>query len=168
MTKRFSMLFAGALMLVLALPAAAQWKWKDARGQTQYSDLPPPPGTPDSAILMRPAVIQRVATPPLGAASGPMSVASANALTPKSVDPELEAKKKKAEQDAKDKTKAEDAKLNAAKADNCARAKSAMRGIETGQRLSRTNAAGEREYLDDAARAAEAKHTQEVIAADCK
>ena len=28
----------------LALPVAAQWKWRGANGQMQYSDLPPPPG----------------------------------------------------------------------------------------------------------------------------
>ncbi len=168
MTKRFRVMFAGVLALMLALPAAAQWKWKDARGQTQYSDLPPPPGTPDAAILARPSTTQRVSAPPLAAASAASAAASANALTPKAVDSELEAKKKKTEQDAKDKAKAEDAKVAAAKADNCERAKSAMRAINVGQRLSRTNAAGEREYLDDAARAAEVKHTQSVIAADCK
>lgn len=168
MTKRYSMLFAGALALVLAMPAAAQWKWKDARGQTQYSDLPPPTGTPDSAILARPALIQRASAPMPGAASAPAASASGNMLAPKAIDAELEARKKKADQDAQAKAKADDAKLAAVKADNCIRAKSAMRAIDSGQRLSRTNLAGEREYLDDAARAAEAKHTQGVITADCK
>ena len=30
------------------LPAAAQWKWRDKRGQVQYSDLPPPRDIPDT------------------------------------------------------------------------------------------------------------------------
>jgi hypothetical protein len=34
--------------------------------------------------------------------------------------------------------------------------------------LSRVNSKGEREIMDDAARAAEAKRLQEIMAADCK
>ena len=35
----------------IALPAEAQWKWRDKGGHVQYSDLPPPAGTPDQDIL---------------------------------------------------------------------------------------------------------------------
>ena len=38
----------------LALPVAAQWKWRGANGQMQYSDLPPPPGVAEKDILQRP------------------------------------------------------------------------------------------------------------------
>ena len=38
----------------LPLPAEAQWKWNDKGGHIQYSDLPPPAGTPDQDILSRP------------------------------------------------------------------------------------------------------------------
>jgi hypothetical protein len=35
-----------AVLLALALPAsAAMYKWVDAQGRVQYSDIPPPPGT---------------------------------------------------------------------------------------------------------------------------
>ena len=45
----------GALVGGLAaLPAQAQWKWRDKSGQTQYSDLAPPAGTPEADILQRP------------------------------------------------------------------------------------------------------------------
>src|ERR1017187_325860 len=63
-----------AALALLALPAQAQWKWRDAAGHVQYSDLPPPSGTPDKDILSRPAV-QRRAT----AATLPASAASAAA-----------------------------------------------------------------------------------------
>jgi hypothetical protein len=58
--------------------------------------------------------------------------------------------------------------MAAAKADNCARAKFSKATVDSGLRLSRVNSKGEREIMDDAARAAEAKRLQEIIAADCK
>ena len=38
----------------IALPAEAQWKWRDKSGHVQYSDLPPPAGTADQDILAAP------------------------------------------------------------------------------------------------------------------
>ena len=158
---------AAVLGLTLALPAAAQWKWRDKAGQTQYSDLPPPPGVAESAILQRPAA----ATPSRRAApvAAPASAASAAPLAAaRASDPELEARRTKAEQDVADKKKAEEAKTAAARAENCARAKAQLRTLDSGQRMARTNEKGEREILDDLARAAEAKRTREVMASECK
>lgn len=172
-------MLAAVLGLALAAPAQAQWKWRDKNGQTQYSDLPPPSAVPEQDILSRPNSARRRATttPPAmagSAASGSTASASAplaaasSALVPKTTDTELEAKRKKAEADQAAKTKAEEAKVAAARADNCARAKAQMRTLDSGIRLARTNAKGEREFLDDKQRAEEAGHTREVISADCK
>lgn len=155
---------------LLALPAAAQWKWRDPSGHIQYSDTPPPPGIAEKDILQRPGgssnTVQR-ATPP--AVLTPASAASAPPLpAPKVVDSELEAKRKKSEQELADKKKADDAKTAATRAENCNRAKAAMRSIESGVRLSRTNEKGEREFLDDKARAQETERTREVMTSECK
>ena len=146
----------------LALPAAAQWKWKDKGGQTQYSDLPPPAGTPDTDILQRPSptAVARPAAAASGAASAPL-------LAPKGTDPELEARRKKAEQDEAARKRAENEKVAMAKLDNCARARVQLKAIDDGQRLSRINSKGEREFLDDKGRAEEAQRARTVIAADC-
>ncbi len=150
----------------LALPAAAQWKWRDQRGQTQYSDTPPPSGTPDKDILQRPAATVRreaqLASVPASAASG------APALAPKAADTELDIKRKKAEQDLADKKKAEDAKVAAAHVENCTRAKGQMRTLDSGVRISRTNDKGEREYLDDKAREQEVARTRDALSTECK
>lgn len=158
------LLILAALGTMLALPAAAQWKWKDKSGQTQYSDIPPPAGTPDADILQRPSqnVAPRAAAAP---ASGP-TLAPAGA--PKGVDPELEARRKKAEADAAAKKRADDEKAAMARLDNCSRARAQLSAIDSGQRLTRINAQGEREYLDDASRAAEAQRMRGIIASDCK
>ena len=167
MSRWTALACAVVLGTVLATPAEAQWKWRDKNGQVQYSDLPPPADVADSAILQRPNGAQQrraavsAPTPAASAASGP-------ALAPKSTEPELEAKRQKAEQEEAAKKKAEADKVAAAKADNCSRAKAQMRTLDSGIRITRTNEKGEREYLDDAARADEAKRTRDIIASDCK
>ncbi len=157
---------------LLSLPAEAQWKWRDKSGHTQYSDLPPPAGTPEQDILLkpvnqksRPSVLQ--ATPASGvvvAASG----AASGVLTPRSVEPELEVKRKKQEADAAAKVKADEARVAAARADNCSRAKGQLATLDSGIRIARSNEKGEREILDDKQRADEVKHTRDTIATDCR
>jgi len=159
------------LLLVIgaavSLPAAAQWKWRDASGRTQYSDLPPPAGTPEANILQRPAPTAS-ARPAPSAASGAASAASAPPLTPKLGDPELEAKRKQAEEQEARKKKIEENRVAAAQAENCSRARGQLAALEQGQRIVRYNAKGEREYLDDKSRADEIQRVRGVIAADCK
>ena len=163
---------AAAVLLLVCLPAEAQWKWKDKGGRIQYSDLPPPVGTPDQDILSRPSAPRRASiigtAPTASAASAPFGQASATSpLAPRVVEPELEAKRKKAEADVAGKNKAEEDRVAVAKADNCSRAKSQLRTFESGVRVTRTNEKGEREFLDDKQRADETKHAKDAIAADC-
>ena len=160
---RWNIVFVAALLgLALALPAAAQWKWRDAHGQIQYSDLPPPPVIPEKDILQRPG----------GAAAARRAAAAAASAAPlaavRASDPELEARRKQAEQEAATKKKAEDDKIAAARADNCRRAQAQMRTLDSGIRIARVNEKGEREILDDTMRAAETKRAQSAIASDCK
>jgi hypothetical protein len=162
--RRLTVVLVSALVgATLAMPAAAQWKWRSKTGQIQYSDTPPPAGTADQDILQRPNGNgqRRVVTAP--AASAPSSAAS-NAR----VDPELEAKRKKNEQDEAAKKKAEDDKLAAQRAENCARAKSYQRTLDEGMRIARTNEKGEREILDDKQRAEESRRARDVINSECK
>jgi len=163
-------LLAALLGLALALPAEAQWKWRDSKGQTQYSDLPPPAGVPEQDILARPGPnTKRRSKAPQGAASAASGAAAAasGALAPRTVDADLEAKRKKAEAETADKQKAAESKVAAQRQDNCNRAKEQMRTLDSGLRLARTNDKGEREVLDDQARADEAKRTRDIIAANC-
>lgn len=160
----------GALLVAsLSTPAWAQWKWRDKNNQVQYSDLPPPQGVPESSILQRPAAANRRALPAAGASSAQAAASAASGAAPvKGVEPELEAKLRKEEQDKAAKAKADADKLAAQKADNCSRARLQLRGLEDGLRVARINQKGERELLDDKARAEEVARTRETISADCK
>jgi hypothetical protein len=153
------------LIAGLCLPASAQWKWRDSTGRTQYSDLPPPPGTPDSSILLRPAAAPVRASSAAAAAS----VASLPLLPPaKTVEPELE-KKLREEKEAKAaKAKLEEQKIAAQKADSCTRARNQLLGLNEGLRVASVNSKGEREVLDDKGRADETQRVKAIIKADCK
>jgi Domain of unknown function (DUF4124) len=160
-------LLALLLGVSLAVPAAAQWKWRDTGGRIQYSDLPPPAGVPEKDILQRPAsAVVRQAPAFVAAAASAASAPPLAAAAGK--EPELEAKRKAAEKEQAEKAKAEEQKLASARVENCLRAKSHARSLESGLRMARVNEKGEREIIDDATRAAEMKRAQEVIASDCK
>jgi hypothetical protein len=165
MSRWIATLLIALLGSALCLPAQAQWKWRDKAGQTQYSDLPPPPGVPEQDILQKPQGATRRTTAAPAAAS---AASGAPLLAAPASDADLEARRKKLDQDAIDKRKAEEAKIAAAKAENCTRAKAQMRTFDSGARVMRTNEKGEREYLDDNARAAEVRRTRDLISSDCR
>ena len=84
-------LTAGAVVCTPAL-ASGQWKWRDANGSSQYSDRPPPQGTPDSAILAKPrASTARIVTQPVQAASAPAAGSRATPPAAKASENELDA-----------------------------------------------------------------------------
>lgn len=174
MFRSVAALIAVLATLLLALPAAAQWKWKDKSGHTQYSDLPPPLGTPEQDILARPGAqrphsgVVQAPTAASGIATAAASGAASNALVPRTVDPALEAKRQQAEAEQAAKAKADEARVAAARADNCKRARNQLTTLDSGIRLARANDKGEREVLDDQQRAAESRRMKDVIAADCK
>ncbi|MGM9428702.1 DUF4124 domain-containing protein [Hydrogenophaga sp. MI9] len=158
--------------------AMAQWLWIDSSGNKVFSDTAPPPGTPEKNILRKPGnraepkLSDPAAAPaPVGAAAAGTSPAPATAPKVSGKDDQLEAKKKLAEKQAEEaaqaKKKAEAEQYAKARADNCERAKRAKATLDAGTRLSSTNAKGEREILDDKARAAEAKRAEDVVRSDC-
>ncbi|WP_395057242.1 DUF4124 domain-containing protein [Polaromonas sp.] len=164
-----------------ALSAAAQYQWVGKDGRKVFSDRPPPADIQEKDILKQPGG-RRAALPVMPAEStdAPSTTAdaapAAAAAKPK-VDPntpkisgkdaELEAKKKKLEQEAAAKRKAEEEKVAQAQAENCERAKKAVASFQSGVRIASTNAKGEREIMDDNTRAAELKRVQAVVERDC-
>ncbi|QFZ85635.1 DUF4124 domain-containing protein [Variovorax paradoxus] len=157
----------------LPLSASAQWQWVDNSGKKVFSDQPPPTDIPEKNILRRagPSPSARAPAPVTPAPEGSSDAAAApKAAAPKptGVDKDLEEKTKKAEAEQKAKEAAETAKVAKAKAESCARAREGKATIDSGIRLAKVNAKGEREIMDDAARAAEQKRVQSVIDSDCK
>jgi hypothetical protein len=171
---RSALLLASACLLLIA-PAQAQWKWKDAAGRVQYSDLPPPQGTLDKDILLRPASAQKapivvapIATAP--AASAPVPPAKTAPDKP-AAKTDVDIEQKKREQDekaAKLKDQQDKQRLAEQRRENCTRARDALRGLDGSQRVTRTNAQGERVFLDESQVAAEAQRARAVVASECR
>lgn len=160
-------LLLAALGIVLAAPAAAQWKWRDKAGQTHVSDLPPPHEVADKDILQRPANGRRAAAPQADPASAVAAAAPASAPVDNRLAAEAEARRAKAQQEEKARRQAAEAAAAATRADNCQRAKQQLALLDSGQRIARMNARGEREIMDDQARAEEAQRARRIVASDC-
>lgn len=154
----------GFSLWAATLPAAAQWKWKDSRGQVVISDTPPPRDIPEANVLQKPSlVVQRSAATLTPAASAPAAETVAKAK----VDPELEARRKKTEAEQGERSKAEEQKVAAQRADNCKRARTYVETLDSGIRMTRRNSNGEQEYLDDQQRSAELQRARQAITTDC-
>ncbi len=147
-------------------PLPPLWKWLDASGQVQFSDLPPPLSVANKDILERPTLQQQ-------RAAAAAALAAAGASAPTSIgqartDPELEARRKR----AADEQAAQQRQLldrdNVVRADNCNRARAHLAALNDGLRMTRTNAQGEREVLDDKARAEEMQRARGVLSSDCR
>jgi hypothetical protein len=174
--QKIALSLAAGLLAFAAVGADAQtlWKWRDASGQMHISDTPPPAGTPAKNI---------VSGPPLGTPASPVTTttSSSSTTTTTTADPvataasagetALDKKKKAADKERADKDKADraavDAKNASIRKDNCARAQASLAGLQSGQRIAKINANGEREVLDDAGRADEIKRTQDVVSSNC-
>lgn len=161
-------LFAGGAC-AQAAPAPLVWKWLDASGQVQFSDLPPPLSVRDKDILERPALQQlKTAAAAAAAAAAADAASAARPVGQSRVDPELEARRRRAaDEQAAQHRQALD-RDNAVRADNCTRARAHLAALNDGLRMTRTNAQGEREVLDDKARADEMQRARGVLASDCR
>jgi type IV secretory pathway VirB10-like protein len=170
-------LIAAVLIAGVAPSVMAQWMWIDQNKVRHASDRPPPPDVPEKDILQRP----RNLPPPKAAAAAPAQPASAAASSAAAsapgdnvadakarTDPALEAKRRAAEQEKKAAADAEQQRTNAARAENCSRAKNYLQTLESGIRIQRTSPQGEREFLDDAQRAQEAQRAKDAVARDCR
>lgn len=173
-------IFLACAVLATCGAASAQYQWVDKDGRKIFSDRPPPADIPQKNVLKQPrgaSAAQRPALPPTvpeATADGGSQEAPAPALAAKvgspaqGIDKSLEEKKKQAEAAEAAKKKEEEQKLAAQRAENCKRAISVKAGLDSGVRIARTNEKGERQFLDDAERAAEMQRVQAIIQSDCK
>jgi cell division protein FtsN len=145
---------ACVILTVCCSGAIAQNVWLDDKGVKQYSDMPPPPGTPASRILRSPG--PRTAAPVADQPAAP-SVAERNAAF----------EKRRIEQTDRDAKASEQERLAADKAQNCEQARTYERTLASGERISKVDKTGERAFLSDQERAQEMATAQRVMA-QCK
>jgi hypothetical protein len=142
------------LILAIAFTAAAsaqEYKWVDKDGRVVYGDTPPP------GVQATP--LKRAATPP-----SPSPAAKKDGKGPS---PEA-AFRKRQEDAQRERDKQTQAEQEAqATRENCTRAQDALRTLESGQRIARTDAKGERYYLEDAQIAQERERAQRDVKQWC-
>ena len=155
------------LLIAISSAALAQWQWVDGTGRKVFSDTPPPSSIPEKSILKKPgAGVAPAVVAEDPAAAAPVANAPAAPQVP-ARDTELEARKKQAEQAEEAKKKAEMERMVKARAESCERARKAKITMDSGVRLATTNAKGEREIMDDKAKAAETQRMEGIIRSDC-
>lgn len=161
------------LLGALPLTVQAQWHWLDKTGRPVFSDLPPPPGVSEAQIIKRPNTAQAEpanGSPPDKPASGAASAEKDRAPSPSSSALEAAVKNKKAAEELEKsrQNQAEQARVAAAKAENCTRAKRSLAVINSGSRLKTVNEQGESVFMDEDARLAEQARIESVIRSDCQ
>jgi hypothetical protein len=156
-------LFVVATLFVFSNAAFAQYVWLDEKGAKQFSDQPPPPSVPKNKILK----YSGKSMDSQDAASDADSDKSKDAKPAESIaDKEADYKKRHDEMAKQQKKSADAAAAAAAKADNCNRMRQYKSTLDSGQRISQSDASGNRSYMTDDQRAQEqSKLTQNL--GDC-
>jgi hypothetical protein len=145
------------LVLFLAVATSAAfgqaYKWRDASGRIQYSDTPPPAGAKDVQQLRK----------------VPASVTSTTPDAAKSIaDQDAAFRKRLVERKEAEAKQAKAAEEEQVRARNCTQAQGQLAALESGGRMVRLNAQGERITLDDAERERAAQETRKAVESWCK
>jgi hypothetical protein len=181
-------LLIALLALAVALPASAQFKWRDANGRVVYSDQPPPPSVPPSAFLRGPGAgpgpsDAAAAAPARGVAPrGARGDAPAEASTEASADErtagraapltaadrEFEFRKRRLERAEADKKAAEAQARAQRDAAACEESRGEVRTLESGMRVASVDARGERVVSDEADRSRRLESARRAVREFCK
>jgi len=133
---------------------AQQYKWVDKDGKVRYGDTPPP------------GVKATPLKPPPGSSQPTPAAAKKDGEKPLS--PEAAFRKRQQEAKEKDEKAAKERTDAESKRTNCDSAQASLRQIQSGQRMSTMNAAGERVFIDDDQRAKEMERAQRSVNEWCK
>ena len=148
-------LFVAVLAFAFAAAALAQqYKWVDQDGKVRYGDVPPPG-----------VKAQRLKPPAGGPAPAPAAKKADKGE--KALSPEAAYRKRQEDAQKEREKEAQSEQQAAAKRENCERAQEALRSLESGQRISRTDAKGERYFMDDAQLAQETARARQLQQQSC-
>jgi hypothetical protein len=148
-----------ALLLAAAGASAQQYKWVDRNGRVQYGDTPPPGAS--ATPLRRPSGSAAPAAPAAEAKAAPKK----GPLTPAEQEAEFRKRQEEGAQERQKQAKASE--QAAAKKENCAIARNQLQTMESGQRIARTDAKGERYFLEEAQIAQEAARARQAVQQWC-
>src|ERR1700741_426070 len=147
-----------ALSLFFAAAASAQqYKWVDQDGKVRYGDTPPPG-----------VKAQRLKPPPgASAAPAPAPAAKKGEKGEKPLTPEEAFRKRQEDAQKAQQKQAQSNQESQAKREEGGRRQESLRTLESGQRIVRTDAQGERYYLEDAQIAQETARARQAVQQSC-
>ena len=147
-----------ALLLAAGTAAAQMYRWVDADGKVRYGDTPPPGAKTTSVKAPQSGG---------GAATAPAAKdAKKGPLTP--AEQEQEYRKRQAESGKASEKADTERRAQAERAGNCERTREYLRTLESGQRIARTDAKGERYYMEESQVAQEVAKAQQAVQQACK
>jgi hypothetical protein len=163
-----------ALLFCVASAVHAQYVWIGPDGTRQYSDRPPPPGTPAGKIVKAPGRATAAPAPAALPASEVSAGETAAVTDPTAKPPQPTGPSTLAKQEAafRERTKAreeqerkiqEEAQQQRQLAERCTSARSAQAQLASGTRIARYGQDGEKRYLSDAERAAQAEQINRAL-----
>ena len=170
---RARLLTAGALLALSALAqvqSQVHYMWIDEKGLKQFSDRAPPASVPLTAILKAPRGAASAATMPSATVATDGAEAAAKpgpALAPTVAERNVDYRKRVRENLEREQKEQDALIANAGRADNCAHARAARQSIDSGARIGIQEKNGERGFMSDEQRIAEAKKIDKILAA-CK
>ena len=138
-----------------ATALAQQYRWVDKDGKVGYGDTPPP------GVQVTPL------KPPVSAPAAPAPAAKKDGGMME-LNPEAAFRRRQQERREKEEKSAKERADAEAKRVSCEQSQAALRSLQSGQRISSTNAAGERIFIDDEQRAKEIERTQRAVNDWCK
>ena len=143
------LLFLGALAL-MGHAHAELYKWTDGQGKVHYSDQPPTVSA------------QTIKVPQAGQAE-------TTTQATQSLNDQDQAYQKRREEAEKARVKSEkEAEQARIQRENCAKARNNLNTLQNTPRVYTNNAAGQRTYMDDAARTNALANTQKAVSDFCK
>jgi len=140
LTRALTLLSLAALLVA---PAAAQYKWVDENGRTVYSDQPPPPGRALVKQLAPPAPVTPASAPAAGNPAGAAGARPGPAERDKAARQRTDEARKTSEKQA------EEARRTAELRQACADRQADLRVLDSGVRILRVDADGERAFMND-------------------
>lgn len=157
-------LLAACTLLLGSTMAHAQYSWIDPNGVRQFSDRPPPPSTPPHKILKAPG---RAAPAPQSTleATPPAAAVPAPAKGPKTLaDREAEYRERSRAREEQDKKDAAEAQRRRDLAEHCQAARDSRAQLQSGMRIAKVDAKGERSFMTDNERAAQLARADKALA----
>ena len=165
----------GATLLFLAATAAqAQYVWIGPGGTRQYSDRPPPPGTPASKIVKAPGRANPeltpappAATPTDGAATDPAAKPMPPKGPPTLAEQEAAYRARTKARDEANLKVQEEAQRARQLAERCNAARETQAQLASGTRIARYSQDGQKTYMTDAERATRGAQVNQALQ-DCR